>query len=219
MISGGSGKHSSKVQAAANIAAAVGPMISKPGYSGGGKVGMAAAAGPMIAGMMSGHPPKPGYPAQPLGHPGQQSSSGGFGGMASTGTMAAIGGIAAAGLGYYGAMQAKKASKKGMSYDAYLGGSGSKKYKKLAKKAMKYGMTPEQYLGKRGDRYNAKMTNLYGPFTGTLPAAMMMGKMHKKGKKHKKAKKYGGGSSESGSSDSSGSSGGDSDGSDSDGSD
>ena len=33
---------------------------------------MAAAAGPMIAGMMSGHPPKPGYSAQPLGHSGQQ---------------------------------------------------------------------------------------------------------------------------------------------------
>ena len=35
-------------------------------------MGMAAAAGPMIAGMMSGHPPKPGYPSQPLGHSGQQ---------------------------------------------------------------------------------------------------------------------------------------------------
>ena len=128
--------------------------------------------------------------------------------MPSTGTMAVIGGIAAAGLGYYGAMQAKKASKKGMSYNAYLGGPGSKKYKKLAKKAMKYGMTPEQYLGKRSDKYNAKMTNLYGPFTGTLPAAMMMGKMHKKGKKHKKGKRHYGGSSSS-SSDSSSSSGSD----------
>lgn len=49
-------------------------------------------------------------------------------------------------------------------------------------------MTPDQYMAKRAHDYNTKMTNKYGPFNGTLPAAMLSGK-HKKGKKGKKNKK------------------------------
>ncbi len=129
--------------------------------------------------------------------------------MPSAGAMAGIGGLAAAGMSYYAAMHSKKnsnaaakAAKKGMSLDNYLAMAKSKKHNKMEKKAMKHGMTPEQYMGQRSDRYNAKMTSLYGPFTGTLPAALLGSKMHKKGKKHKKNKGYrhGGGSSSSGSS-------------------
>ena len=85
-----------------------------------------------------------------------------------------------------------------------------KKNKKIAKNALKYGMTPEQYMTKRSNKYNQKMTNLYGPFTGTLPATMAGG-LHKKGKKQKKGKKYEKGLASSDSSSSSTSSGSDSD--------
>ena len=90
---------------------------------------------------------------------------------------------------------------------AFLCQLNPKKQKKLAKKAAKYGMTPQQYMGKREAEYNDEMTRMYGPFNGTLPAALLSGKMHKKGKKGKKGKKhgYGGGSSSGSSSSSSGS--------------
>ena len=133
-------------------------------------------------------------------------SSSGFGGMPSGGTMAAVGAVAAAGIGYYAAMQAKKKNKHG-GMGGGLGMLNPKKQKKLAKKAAKYGMTPQQYMGKREAEYNDEMTRMYGPFNGTLPAALLSGKMHKKGKKGKKGKKhgYGGGSSSGSSSSSSGS--------------
>jgi len=186
-------------------------MLSKPGGNlSGGKLGMAAAAAPMLGGMMSGKPNHgqgyggygQGYAAPSHGH----SSSGGHGGMPSGGTMAAVGAVAAAGIGYYAAMQAKKKNKHG-GMGGGLGMLNPKKQKKLAKKAAKYGMTPQQYMGKREAEYNDEMTRMYGPFNGTLPAALLSGKMHKKGKKGKKGKKhgYGGGSSSGSSSSSSGS--------------
>jgi len=49
-------------------------------------------------------------------------------------------------------------------------------------------MSPEQYMAKQANDYNVKMTNLYGPFNGTLPAALLEGKI-KNGKKNKKSKK------------------------------
>ena len=139
--------------------------------------------------------------------------------MHSAGTMAAAGEIAAAGMSYQEAHKLKKnqkyqnvASKKGISLDAYLAQTNQKENKKAAKKAKKLGMSPEQYMTKRAEDYNTRMTSMYGPFNGTLPAAMLSGK-HKKGKKNKKNKKreYGSSSgSESGSGSDSGSSGGDS---------
>jgi hypothetical protein len=137
--------------------------------------------------------------------------------MHSGGTMAAAGAIAAAGMSYYEAHKSKKnhkyqnvATKKGMSLDAYRSQTNEKEMKKSAKKAKKLGMTPEQYMTKRADDYNTRMTSMYGPFNGTLPAAMLSGK-HKKGKKNKKNKKREHGSSSgSGSGSDSGSSGGDS---------
>ena len=119
--------------------------------------------------------------------------------MPSGGTMAAVGAVAVAGMGYYAAMQAKKNKGKHGKH-----GMSQKKLSKLAKKAAKYGMTPEQYMGKRANEYDAEMTRMYGPFNGTLPAALLSGKMHKKGKKHKKGKRRG--SSSGSSSSSSGSS-------------
>ena len=57
--------------------------------------------------------------------------------MPSTGTMAAVGAVAAAGIGYYAAMQSKKkhgmagkAGKHGMGLDAYMNMTNSKKQKK-----------------------------------------------------------------------------------------
>ena len=100
------------------------------------------------------------------------------------------------------------ATKKGMSLDAYLSQTNEKENKKAAKKAKKLGITPEQYMTKRAEDYNTRMTSMYGPFNGTLPAAMLSGK-HKKGKKNKKNKKREHGSS-SGSGSGSGSSGSDS---------
>ena len=130
-----------------------------------------------------------------------------------------VGAVAVAGIGYYAAMQAKKkhgmagkAGKHGMGLDSYMNMANSKKQKKLAKKAAKYGMSPQQYMGKRENEYNDRMTGMYGPFNGSLPAALLAGKMHKKGKKNKKGKKHGyrgGSSSGSSSSSSSGSSGSD----------
>ena len=121
--------------------------------------------------------------------------------MHSGGTMAAAGAIAAAGMTYYEAHKAKRnqkyqnvATKKGMSVDTYLSKSNEKEHKKAAKKARKLGMTPEQYMIKRAEDYNTRMTSMYGPFNGTLPAAMLSGK-HKKGKKNKKNKKRDHGSS------------------------
>ena len=140
-----------------------------------------------------------------------------YSGTHSAGTMAAAGAIAAAGMSYYEARKNKKhqnyqnvASKKGMNLDMYMKQANEKENKKAAKKAKKLGMTPEQYMSKRAQDYNTRMTNKYGPFNGTLPAAMVGGK-HKKGKKNKKGKKRDHGSSSSGSGSSSGSSGSDSD--------
>ena len=84
-----------------------------------------------------------------------------------------------------------------------------KENKKAAKKTKKLGISPEQYEANQARDYNEKMTKLYGPFNGTLPAALLQGKAVK-GKKNKKAKKRGGESS-SESDSSSGSSGSDSD--------
>ena len=109
--------------------------------------------------------------------------------------MAAVGAVAAAGSGYYAAMQtrkkhelARKASKHGMSVESYLALDTSMKQKKLAKKAEKHGITPEEYRGKREKEFNEKMTTRYGAFTGALPDALWA--TNKKAKKHKKEKKH-----------------------------
>ena len=135
--------------------------------------------------------------------------------MHSGGKIAAAGAIAAAGMSYYEAHKAKKhqkfqtaATKKGVSVDSYIHRANEKEHKKAAKKAKKLGISPDQYMANQARDYNAKMTKLYGPFNGTLPAALLEGK-GKKAKKNKKAKKRGSGSS-SGSDSSSGSSGSDS---------
>lgn len=115
--------------------------------------------------------------------------------MKSTDTMAAVGAVAAAGTGYYAAMQikkkhelARKASKHGMSVEAYVALENSLKHKKLAKKAKKHGLTTEEYKGKREKDFNAKMTTRYGPFTGALPDKLV--ENQKKVKKRKKEKKH-----------------------------
>jgi hypothetical protein len=109
--------------------------------------------------------------------------------------MAAVGAVAAAGSGYYAVMQtkkkhelARKASKHGMSAEAYLALDNSMKHKKLAKKAQKHGITPEEYKGKREKEFNEKMTTRYGVFTGALPNALLA--MNKKAKKHRKEIKH-----------------------------
>ena len=136
--------------------------------------------------------------------------------MHSGGKMTAAGAIAAAGMSYYEAHKVKKhqkyqqvATKKGSSVDSYMHQANAKENKKAAKKAKKLGISPEQYMANRAHDYNVKMTQLYGPFNGTLPAALLEGK-RKKGKKNKKSKKRESGSS-SGSQSSSGNSGSESD--------
>ena len=121
--------------------------------------------------------------------------------MHSGGTMAAAGAIAAAGMSYYEAHKAKKhqkyqqvATKKGISAESYVHQANAKEYKKATKKAKKLGISPEQYMANRAHDYNVKMTHRYGPFNGTLPAALLEVK-GKKGKKSKKSKKRGSGSS------------------------
>merc|ERR1711894_268149 len=137
-----------------HAAAGMASAMSSGGHGSGGssgKIGMATTVAPMIAGMMSGNSGKIG------GHHGTNQgpvygSSSHQSGVGSSGTMAAVGAIATAGLSYYEARKGKKhqkdqstAAKRGMSLDAFMQQTNAKDAKKVSQKAKKLGLTPEQY--------------------------------------------------------------------------